>query len=127
MEYQNETEMLMALLENNPNIIKQSLELAIKSQTKILDATKERKTKVMCNTLSCDSIENVPKECIVLIDNDFENKTQYLNIEYTNEIADDKYIQSLTSYLSGLQQLYDNFDSITVEDILKVNDLGKFY
>ena len=126
MEYQSEIEMMRFLLENNPNIIKQSLELAIKSQTKILDVTKERKMKVICNTLSCDSIENVPKECIVLIDKDFENKTQYLNIEYTNEIADNKYMQLLTSYLNGLQQLYDNFDSITAEDILKVNALGKF-
>lgn len=123
MNHQGEIEMMTFLLKNNSDIIKQSLELAIKSQSKILDVTKERKMKVICNTLSCDSIGNVPEGCIVLIENDFENKTRYLNIKYTDEIADDTYIQSLTSYLNELQQLYDNFDSITAEDILKVNGL----
>lgn len=111
------------LLVTNPNLIKRSLETSMKLQSAIYKYVTESGKKVTCDNASCDGLENVPKGSPVLNEKDYNGKTQYMNITILNEDADDEYIQRIKNRLQAFEHAYINFDSITAEDIINIDNI----
>lgn len=109
-------ELIRNLLKTNPELIKNSLELAIQCQTKILDKVKETGMNVICENRSYDNVENIPKYEIILLTNDYKQQIHALHMEVTEEV-----VYEMETYVGNLVNLNDNFDDITAEDIINTN------
>ena len=114
-------ELIRSLLKTNPELIKSSLELAIQCQTTILDKVKKTGMKVICESRSYDSVENIPKDEIILLTNDYKQQIQALHMEVTEEVANDDFVNEMETYVDNLVNLNDNFDNITAEDIINID------
>ena len=109
-----------ALLKNNPEVIKQSLETSMRLQAAILRYVNETGKKVLCDTAECDNVEDVPKDLPILSNN---GKIQYLNIQILDDDADDDYIKMIADRLKSFENLYVDFDNITAEAIINVDKI----
>ena len=109
-----------ALLKNNPEVIKQSIETSMKLQAAILKYVNETGKKVICDTAECLNIEDVPKDLPILSNN---GRIQYLNIQILDDDADDDYVKMITDRLKAFEDLYVNFDGITAEAIINIDKI----
>lgn len=116
----SDLELIQSLLKTNPEVVKNSLELAIQCQSKVLDVVKKTGMKVMCETKSYDCEKDVPKDQVILLRNDYKQQIQALCINVTNETADVEFIDEMESYVNQLIDLNNNFDKITAKDIISI-------
>ena len=117
----SDLELIQSLLKTNPEVVKNSLELAIQCQSKILDVVKMTGMKVMCETKSYNCEKDVPKDQVILLRNDYKQQIQSLCINVTSEVAGVEFIDEMEKHVNQLIDLNNNFDKITAEDIINTD------
>ena len=110
-------------LENNPEFIKQSLEVSMKLQAAILKYVVETGKKVICDTAECDGENEVPENMPIITNKNYRGKTQYVNIKILDTDADEEYINSIRNRLATFEKMYVHFDTITAQDIMNADNI----
>lgn len=106
------------LLKTNPELVKQSIETAFKLQSEILNDVINTGNKVLCDVEEFNENDSVPDNAVEIMNN---GRKQYMVIQILDEEADENYINSIKSRVSTFKTLYERFDSITADDILKAD------